>query len=141
MPAITNFVSAAINGLYEGTIRYRSKPEQKAHLQSMELSVVDTRSSGALSSLCGGKHLFAAAAHQGWALAKGSLTTRCVATICRARLIVRARLCGVCVVTCCYSLLRLSVLWLCYVTLQSLSIVFYSSHAASFRYQLLIQRA
>eukprot|EP00878_Enallax_costatus_P036737 GHUV01041283.1.p1 GENE.GHUV01041283.1~~GHUV01041283.1.p1 ORF type:complete len:397 (+),score=119.51 GHUV01041283.1:265-1455(+) len=73
--AITSFVSAAINGLYESTIRYRSKPDQTAHLQSLQLTLVSASTSSSGGST-GGESGFAAAAQRGVTLARGTLTTR-----------------------------------------------------------------
>lgn len=63
--AVTSFVSAALCGLYEGNVRYRSKPQSRVKLQSVQL-LVDAADEDVLG----------AAAAKGVALARGTLMAR-----------------------------------------------------------------
>jgi hypothetical protein len=62
---LTSLVSGAITGLYEGNVRYRSKPEPKAQLRSLQLLVGPHGQSAAVD-----------AAAKGVALAQGTLMAR-----------------------------------------------------------------
>jgi leucyl aminopeptidase len=62
---LTSLVSASITGLYEGNVRYRSKPEPKAQLTSLQLLVGPHGQSAAVE-----------AAAKGVALAQGTLMAR-----------------------------------------------------------------
>jgi len=67
---VTSFVVGAVTGLYEGNVRYRSKPEPKAQLQTMQL-LVEPSQQAALG----------AAASRGAALAQGTLMARQVPAV------------------------------------------------------------
>lgn len=64
--ALTSLVSASITGLYEGNVRYRSKPEPKAQLSTLQLLVGPHGQAAAVD-----------AAAKGVALAQGTLMARC----------------------------------------------------------------
>jgi hypothetical protein len=62
---LTSLVAGSIVGLYEGNVRYRSKPEPKAQLTSLQLLVGAHGQSAAVE-----------AAAKGVALAQGTLMAR-----------------------------------------------------------------
>jgi hypothetical protein len=63
--SLTSLVAAVLTGLYEGNVRYRSKPEPKAQLNTLQLLVAPHRQAAA-----------AEAAARGVALAQGTLMAR-----------------------------------------------------------------
>lgn len=67
---VTSFVVGAVTGLYEGNVRYRSKPEPKAQLQTMQMLVEATQQAA-----------LGAAAARGVALAQGTLVARQVLVV------------------------------------------------------------
>lgn len=62
---LTSLVAAALTGLYEGNVRYRSKPEPKAQLNTLQLLVAPHGQAAAVE-----------AAARGVALAQGTLMAR-----------------------------------------------------------------
>ncbi|KAF8062036.1 LAP1 [Scenedesmus sp. PABB004] len=71
--AVTSFVASALAGLYEGDVRFRSKPQPKIKLEAIRLAVAAEGDAEASH----GELL--AAARRGAALARGALVTRLLA--------------------------------------------------------------
>jgi hypothetical protein len=63
--AVTSFVAAVLDGLYEGNVRYKSKPVSKVKLEQLVLVMP-----------AGDAQAAVLAADKGVALARGTLTAR-----------------------------------------------------------------
>lgn len=80
---LTSLVAAALTGLYEGNVRYRSKPEPKAQLTALQLLVAPHRQAAAVE-----------AAARGVALAQGTLMARWADGCGRAGCFVASSVCS-----------------------------------------------